>query len=380
MKSLQGIHSLESTDPTTEEDFDTLAFQSICIGNINGDSHSISKDEVYATVNISLPGRDKDKPTLKAKLDTGAQGNVLPLRLYREMYPHNIGNNGKPRQGTLNQSRIILVAYGGSEIKHLGTVKIPCYSKDSRTTATFYVTDTSGPAIMGLHTATELNLLKFNLEVKEQIPQTDTQPKFHNQQVNTMPIRDKQDLIAKYPECFNGIGKFKGEYHITLDPSVPPVVHPPRKVPIALKDEIKKELDDMVRNDIIDKIQEGEPTAWVNSLVYRRKSNGKLRLCLDPKDLNAAIKREHHVTATLEELLPKLSGAEVFSIVDAKCGYWNVVLDQESSYLTTFNSPYGRYRFKRMPFGLKMSQDIFQTRTDQTFEGCKNVNGSQLIT
>ena len=73
MKSLQGIHSLESTDPTTEEDFDTLAFQSICIGNINDDSHSISKVEVYATVNISVPRRDKDKTTLKAKLDTGAQ-------------------------------------------------------------------------------------------------------------------------------------------------------------------------------------------------------------------------------------------------------------------------------------------------------------------
>jgi len=81
------------------------------------------------------------------------------------------------------------------------------------------------------------------------------------------------------------------------------------------------------------------------------------------------------VTPTLEEILPKLSGANIFSIVDAKCGYWNVVLDEESSYLTTFNSPLGRYRFKRMPFGLKMSQDIFQTRIDQTFEGCTGVIG-----
>ena len=142
-----------------------------------------------------------------------------------------------------------------------------------------------------------------------------------------------------------------------------------------MKDEIKDELDKMVKNDIIAKIQEGEPTAWVNSLVYRRKSNGRLRLCLDPKDLNEAIKREHHVTPTLEEILPKLNGAKVFSIVNAKCGYWNIILDEESSYLTTFNSSYGRYRFKRMPFGLKMSQDIFQTRIDQTFEGCHAVIG-----
>ena len=102
----------------------------------------------------------------------------------------------------------------------------------------------------------------------------------------------------------------------------------------------------MVKNGTITKLEEGEPTPWVNSLAYRRKQNGRLRLCLAPKDLNAAIQREHHVTPTLEEILPKLTVATVFSIGDAKCGYWNVVLDKKSSYLTTFNSPFGRYRFQ----------------------------------
>ena len=77
---------------------------------------------------------------------------------------------------------------------------------------------------------------------------------------------------------------------------------------------------------------------------------------------------------TLEEILPKLNGATHFSILDARSGYWNVTLDEESSYLT-FNSPFGRYRFNRMPFGLKMSQDVFQSRIDQTFEGCNGVVG-----
>jgi len=73
-------------------------------------------------------------------------------------------------------------------------------------------------------------------------------------------MRDKQDLITQYPESFNGIGKFQGEYHITVDPNVPPVIHPPRRVPISLKDSIKSELDDMVKNGIITKLEEGEPT------------------------------------------------------------------------------------------------------------------------
>jgi hypothetical protein len=127
----------------------------------------------------------------------------------------------------------------------------------------------------------------------------------------------------------------------------------------------------MVSNGIISKINQGEPTRSVNSLVYKRKQNGRLRLCLDPKDLNTAILREHHAIPTLEEILPKLHKAKFFSIVDAKCGYWNVVLDEESSYLATFNSSFGRYRFKSMPFRLNMSQDIFQAK----IKGCRGVVG-----
>ncbi|KAK3709526.1 hypothetical protein QZH41_006764 [Actinostola sp. cb2023] len=325
-----------------------MTFESIHIENIK-DNQSTGKKEIYATINIDLPRtHNKAKTALKGKLDTGAQGNILPLRLYREMYPHDIGNNGLPKHAALQQSNTVLIAYGGTQIKHRGTVTIPCSVRDKKVAATIYVTDTPGPAILGLQTATELNLLKLNLEVKEQPMLNLSKTPTPVPEQTKAKIANKQDAITQYPDCFNGIGKFQGEYHITLDPSVPPVVHPQRRVPISLKDDIKKELDEMVANDIITKIKE---------------------------DLNAAIQREYHVTPTLEEILPKLSGANIFSIVDAKCGYWNVVLDEESSYLTTFNSPLGRYRFKRMPFGLKMSQDIFQTRIDQTFEGCTGVIG-----
>ncbi len=71
------------------------------------------------------------------------------------------------------------------------------------------------------------------------------------------PIQSKDDLIEQYPNCFNGIGKFEGEYHITTDPLVPPVIHPPRRIPISLKDDTKKELDEMVSDGIIIKIKEG---------------------------------------------------------------------------------------------------------------------------
>ena len=106
---------------------------------------------------------------------------------------------------------------------------------------------------------------------------------------------------------------------------------------------------------------------WVNSLVCIAKSTGKLRLCLDPNNLNCAIKRPHYFTPTLEDILPKLNGAKCFSILDARSGYWNIKLTKESSQLRTFNSPFGRYRFLRLPFGLVCAQDIFQRKVDETF-------------
>ena len=87
------------------------------------------------------------------------------------------------------------------------------------------------------------------------------------------------------------------------------------------------------------------------------------------------MKRTYHKTPTLEEITHQFHGATVFSKLDARHGYWSVELDEESSLLTTFNSPFGRYKFKRLPFGLKVSQDIFQERMDLILERCQGATG-----
>ncbi|KAK7102005.1 hypothetical protein V1264_020299 [Littorina saxatilis] len=78
---------------------------------------------------------------------------------------------------------------------------------------------------------------------------------------------------------------------------------------------------------------------------------------------------------TLEDALAKIPGAKYFSKLDAKAGYWQMSLSAESSYLTTFNSPFGRYRFLRVPFGLVSSQDEFQRKVDETFENIPGLVG-----
>ena len=118
-----------------------------------------------------------------------------------------------------------------------------------------------------------------------------------------------------------------------------------------------------------------EPTDWVDANVCSRKRSGELRICFDPKPLNKFIKRTYCKTSILEEISHKLSGAEYFIKLDAKHGYWAIYLDEESSLLTCFNTPFGRYKYLRCPFGLKVSQDIFQQKMDQVLEDCKGAIG-----
>ena len=154
---------------------------------------------------------------------------------------------------------------------------------------------------------------------------------------------------------------------------VPSVIHGPRWQAMEIRKRLKSELDGMEEGNVIAKVT--RPTDWVNSIVVREKPDGWLRICLDSTDLNTAIKRDHYPTPTVEEITPKLAQAKIFSKLDAKNGYWNINLDEESSYLTTLNTTYERYRFLKMPFGLSTSQDVLQQMMDETYAGCQEAAG-----
>ena len=104
--------------------------------------------------------------------------------------------------------------------------------------------------------------------------------------------------------------------------------------------------------------------------------NGKLRICSDPKDLNTAIRREHYSIPMVEEVVASMPGAKVFSKIDAKSGFMPIKLDYESSLLTTFNSPIGRYRWLHFPFGIKSAPEIYQRIMDEMLE---DIYGARAI-
>jgi hypothetical protein len=99
----------------------------------------------------------------------------------------------------------------------------------------------------------------------------------------------------------------------------------------------------------------------------------KTRICLDPRNLNEATKREHFPLPTIEEVTARMPNAKVFSVLDAKSGFWQIPLDEASSLLCMFNTPHGRYKFKRLPFGIKSAPEVFQKHMKQLLEGLEGV-------
>ena len=132
-------------------------------------------------------------------------------------------------------------------------------------------------------------------------------------------------FIQRYPKVFKeGVGKIAGNYNIRLNPRVMPVQHAPRRVPVALRQRLKETLNSMVRANIIAPVT--EPTQWISSMVVVPKKNGTLRICLDPKELNAAILREHYPLPTIEDVATRLHGAKSSlywtSAVDFGISHW----------------------------------------------------------
>ena len=151
----------------------------------------------------------------------------------------------------------------------------------------------------------------------------------------------------------------EGEYHIEVESAVPPVQHAPRRVSVALKEKLKATIEELEERENIRRVV--EPTPWISSLVAVLKP-GKLWVCTDPIDVNKAIKRLKYQMQILDEVLPRLANAKVFTVLDVKDGFHQVKLDESSSCLTTFWTPLGRYRYVRMSFGLSSAPEEYQRR------------------
>ena len=353
----------------------------------------LGPDTQYAVVR--LENKEGACTKLKGKIDSGSQVCLLNFATFQKIF-------GPEAERMLHASDVRLTGYGGRRFKNHGKFRVDKVHHNRMTgrRVEFFVSD-YGSNIFSLRFCKALKILKIlcdtpgscqdchgdydvgevgNTKSEETSSQKDTEDsslksgKPYSLKVkNPIPVISTQQVIQDAKDVFTGTGLLKNyQYKIEVDASVQPVVNPPRRIPEKVKAQLKIELDKMEKDGIIERQHKSTP--WVSSLVCSPKPNGKLRICLDPKPLNRAIKRPHHYTQTLNEVLPKLRKCKFFGTLDQLWGYWNILVHPDSRHLLTFNTPFGRYSFKRMPFGLKSSQDVFQRAVDDTFGDIPNIH------
>ena len=183
----------------------------------------------------------------------------------------------------------------------------------------------------------------------------------------------------EFPDIFKGIGKMPGAYHIRLKPGVKPLcVYTPRHTAIPLREPLERKLAEMEETDIIEPVT--HPTEWCSQMVpvVKKRADGandgiSIRLTVDYVVLNEGIEREVFQLPTAEEGFAEITGCEVFSKLDATDSYFQVELDEKSRDLTTFLTHKGRYRFKRLPMGLKSASEVFQRKISTILAGIPGV-------
>ena len=134
---------------------------------------------------------------------------------------------------------------------------------------------------------------------------------------------------------------------------------------------VKAELQRMEKMGVISRIE--SPTDWCAGMVVVPKPNKRVRICVDLTKLNENVRRERHPLPAVEQALAQIAGAKVFSKLDANSGFWQIPLSPESSPLTTFITPFGRYYFNRLPFGITSAPEHFQRRMAAILQGLDGV-------
>lgn len=280
-------------------------------------------------------------------VDSGTARNIIDETTWRLM----LAKGFKPKK-EFNDHSLKFRGYGNSELKQLlafeSDISVKNGGRNYTQVATFYVIKNGSRPLLSRGTAEALQILKITIPDVKQLP------------INEIGV-------SKVP-----FPKIKGiRVHLSVKADAIPVQLPLRRAPVAIADRMKLKLDELEQQDIIEKVH--GPSQWISALVPVVKNDGDIRLCVDLRRLNEAIEREHHPLPNFEDILPRLKGAKVFSVLDIKSAYHQCELDEKSRPLTTFLTQWGQYRYKRLVFGVSCAPEKFQKVMELILSSCKNV-------
>jgi hypothetical protein len=234
-----------------------------------------------------------NKHPVRFLLDSGATTNVLPETVYREV-------TGDRENRRLQKSKKKLVMFNGTEMTPAGEIilRVRNPKNGKKYKVNFVIVEKDCKPVLGLKAVQYMQLMTINVENMIAAVTTEQKPS------------SKTEVMAQYNDVFEGEGKLEGQLHLETDPNVSPVKMPCRKWPIAIQEKVKQELKRLEKLDVVAKVN--TPTDWISSVVINTKPNGKVRLCIDPKPLNKALKRNDYPIPTIDDVLPQLQGAQYF--------------------------------------------------------------------
>ena len=239
------------------------------------------------------------------------------------------------------------MSYSEHHIPVKGEIRVKCATKKKDATIVFKVVDNALPAILGLASCEELGLIN-----------------------RVQSVSVNSDHVT--PEVFKGLGCLKNfVYVIDLIDTPSFKIIPARRIPYATRDAVKTELDRMVNLEVIKPIS--EPTPAVSPMVIVRKNNGKLRICMDPTELNKNNKRRHYPMKTVEEIAAKIGKSKFFTKLDCSSGFWQIRVSERTQKYLTFSTPWGRYSCLRIPFGISSAPEVFTEAMNELTKGLENV-------
>ena len=247
-------------------------------------------------------GSANDFAPVRCQLDSGAGCNVMTDHHYAKLV-----------QGTghaeLQPTSCRLKFYNGTVIIPMGQCELLCHHNGKTFRLHFHVIKSSGQGLQNVPLLSASTCEKLPLLA----PSLNAIDTFCADRPSGGLTLDH--ILSSYKDVFECLGRLPGEYHMELDPEVKPVQHLPRKVPVALRGELQDKINELVSQGVLAKVD--TPTEWTSSMVAAKRGD-KLRICLDPKDLNKALRRSPVPMPTIDDIAPKLTKAKVFSVMDAK--------------------------------------------------------------
>lgn len=293
----------------------------------------------------------------KVLFDSGAKITIISRVFFEQKLSHRIA---------LMKPDIRPFAYGGEPISIMGYFTGLIQYKDRSFSGKVYVSH-RGDSILSWFHQRDLGVMldpsnPNPIVLKEKV--SNVSVGYDN--LLEQRIKDRfSRLFRKKLGCLKGF-KLKIELRHNFVPSCSKV----RNVPLALRNEMKKELQKLLEGGIIEEVA---GTDWVAPVVAARKPDGSLRLCIDLRQLNKWVVVDQYPLPNITELLTLLSGAMVFSTIDLASAYHQIELDELSRSYTSFITPFGTFRFIRMPFGLVSAAAVFQRVMERTLEGCEGI-------